>query len=376
MKRGVIIFILIALISNVYAIGISPATKELNFQPNLKENFRIEVVNNANYDIEATLYLGGDLAQYAVLSKESILIKKGQSAVAFYTIKLPENLVIPGLHLLKIGAKENLPSYVEGTGISARTSVESILKIFVPYPGKYAEMSFNVNNVNINDPIIFNILLTNLGKEQIQKAKATIDIYESNLKITSLNTNEISIDSESAGILTATYADTSKPGIFLAKALVDYDGILINDSREFRIGILSVDIVNHTKYFQQDKINPFDIEIASKWNSRIDNIYAEIEIYQDNKKITQAFKTPSTDLNPWEKKTLTSYWDTTGLLPAAYQAKITLSYMNLTTQKIVDISIIKKFEFNKTLLLTILVIAIALLDILWMIFRKKKDGKK
>ena len=49
------------------------------------------------------------------------------------TIKLPENLAAPGLHLLKIGAKENLPSYVEGTGISARTSVESLLKIFVPH---------------------------------------------------------------------------------------------------------------------------------------------------------------------------------------------------------------------------------------------------
>ena len=376
MKRGVILFILIALISNVYAIGISPAVKELNFQPNLKETFRIEVVNNADYDIEATLYLGGDLAQYAALSKESILIKKGQSAVAFYTIKLQENLAVPGLHLLKIGAMENLPSYVEGTGISARTSVESLLKIFVPYPGKYAEMSFNINNVNINDPVIFNIQLTNLGKEQIQKAKAIIEIYESNLKIASLNTNEMPIASESAGMLTATYADTSKPGIFLAKALVDYDGILINDSKEFRIGILFVDIINHTKQFKQDAINPFDIQIASKWNSRIDDIYGEIEIYQDNKKITPAFKTPSTDLAPWEKKTLTSYWDTTGLLPAAYQAKITLYYMNFTTQEIMDISIIKKFELNKTLLLTIFVIAIALLDILWMILRKKKDGKK
>src|SRR3989344_3841979 len=372
MKRGIFIFLLIALISNVYAIGIRPASKELNFQPNLKETFRIEVVNNADYDIEATLYLGGDLAQYAVLSKESILIKKGQSAVAFYTIKLPENLAVPGLHLLKIGAKENLPSYVEGTGISARTSVESLLKIFVPYPGKYAEMSFDVNNVNINDPIIFNILLTNLGKEQIQKAKATIEIYESNLKIASLNANEMPIASESAGMLTATYADTSKPGIFLAKALVNYDGILINDSKEFRIGILSVEIINHTKQFKQDAINPFDIQIASKWNSRIDDIYGEIEIYQDNKKITPAFKTPSADLNPCEKKTLTSYWDTTGLPPAAYQAKITLSYMNLTTQKMVDISIIKKFELNKTLLLTIFVIAIVLLDLLWIILRKKK----
>src|SRR3989344_522331 len=103
MKRG-IIFILFLIISNVYAIGISPSEREIQFT-----------------------------------------------------------------------AVENLPKNMQTTGIAARTSSTSYLKVFVPYPGKYAELSFKVNNANINEPVIFNILIKNLGKEAIQSAHAAID---------------------------------------------------------------------------------------------------------------------------------------------------------------------------------------------------------
>ena len=218
MKRGML-FILFLIVSNVYAIGISPSEREIQFKPNYKDTFSMEIVNNANYDIIATIQSSGDLSQYITLEKTTIPIKQGQSAAASYSLSLPDKIEKPGTHIIQITAVENLPPNMQTTGIAARTSSTSYLKVFVPYPGKYAEISFKVNNANINEPIIFNILIKNLGKEAIQSAHAAIDIYnKDNLeqKIDTLTTKAISIPTESEDILIANYLQ-SKPGVYSSK---------------------------------------------------------------------------------------------------------------------------------------------------------------
>ena len=147
----------------------------------------------------------------------------------------------------------------------------------------------------------------------------------------------------------------------------------------FKIGTLHIKINNYTGTFFKDKIGKFNIEIESRWNTKIDNIFAEVNVFNNTKEVS-SFKTVSVSLEPWEKKMISTLWDIQGLGEGTYDLDITLFYEGQTTKitekiEIIvpkeEISIFKKY-FTMTNLLIVAVLLLIIINIIILVKKRKK----
>ena len=169
-KLGVLVIFLISLsLINAGSVGISPARIKLFFEPNLEREFTFKA-SNTNPDEGIDIYAKGDLAEYVSLS-ETYLQGKG-SFIA--SLKLPEKINIPGKHEIFIGVIES--STQEG-GVGGVAAVQAVIEIFVPYPGKYVEVAFELENINEGEIALFELDVNNLGTQDVDVV-ADINVYE------------------------------------------------------------------------------------------------------------------------------------------------------------------------------------------------------
>ncbi len=374
-KRWLWLVFLLLLPLSVQAISLSPAQQEINFQPNLEENHIIKVGNPGKRESKIILGFEGELAQYIEFKESAVILPPNGAHQFTFTLKFPENIAKPGRQLVKIHATEEPFGISEG--ILPRTSVTALLWINVPYTGKYAELTVTTKNVNTGEPVPFTILMENLGIEAITNAITTLNIYNIHeILVETLTTTPSAIKGLSSQEKLLHFpTEDQEPGDYKVIAVLDYDGKLSKAQElEFLIGTLYVDIRNYTKYFKTDTVNQFDIEVTSRWNSPVQHLHGEIQIHQKGKPISGLLKTPSVALQPWETKTLTTFWDTQGLEPGDYTATITLHYQDKTTTKTVEVTIAKTFELNTTIILTTIIILILLIDFtIWLVHKRRTD---
>lgn len=358
----IFLFIFLILNPNISAVGIVHGDDTIvNFEPNLIKNisFTLRNIKSGTY---LNLSILGDLAQYADISKINNL---GNFTV---TLKLPTKIEKPGSHEILISAEE-IPNSTNGGTIMAVTAAKVPIIIKVPYPGKYIETELDINNVNINEPINFIISITNLGEQDIINAEAIIKIYNpENEIIETLSTEKKQIKTTTTEKLFAR-GSINKEGEYKAIATINYDGKITKIEKAFKVGTLLIEIISHTQKFQKNNINIFNIEIESKWNNKISDVYAEIIINKDKKQIT-LLKTPNIDINPWGKETIITYWDTQNLIIGDYNANITLYYADKTTENIIEIQIVEKLRKISLFTISYIFLAISIISIFWY-FKKR-----
>lgn len=356
--------------TNAFAVGIGHGDTTVHFQPNLEVTIPF-ILRNIKSGTYIELSVTGELKDYVTLSE---LSPTGELNV---TVHLPDKIEKPGTHTIWILAKE-IPNATMGT-IAAVTAVQVPIPIIVPYPGKYVEVRLDAPDVNIGESVNFVISVTNRGEQNII-AKGTIEIYNpNNEKIATVYTEERAIKTTMTEELHAQWETSGvKEGEYKAIATITYDGETARAEKTFRIGTLLIKIIDYTREFQKDTINRFDIEVESVWNDKISDVYAEIVISDENKNQISSFKTPSTDVEPWEKKIITAYWDTTDINIGTYDANITLHYASKVTEKIVKVQIREKLipVTGKVLevftsIYTIIVICIIILAFYWYSKRKR-----
>ncbi|OIO80231.1 hypothetical protein AUJ84_04270 [Candidatus Pacearchaeota archaeon CG1_02_32_132] len=356
-KREILfIFLFLVLAPGAYAaLGVSPAYYEIDFQPGLKQVFHFEFFGD--YE-KLRVYTEGDLAEYIELSAESLEGKGTVNAL----LQLPENIELPGTHRLYIGA---VPIDT-GSGIGAIADVRGVIKIKVPYPGKYATMEFLTGNVNLGDPVRLTVKVNSLGKENIS-ANVRVDFYEGEQKLETVNLgNAIFGTGEAKEFYSELNTSNYKPGDYRAIAVVDYGADELNEERIVRVGELNVKIIGYSKILKRNGINPFYIDVESFWNSEIGELYASVDII--NKDID--FLTPSIILDSWTKGKLTGYFDTTGIEEDTIKGNITLHYKGRTTEQIVDFGFEK--EINYLLYGIIVGFVLLIIVIVFLIMRLKK----
>lgn len=380
MKKNCIVigllFVLLLMIhiGAVNAIGISPSSIKIEFQPNYEETFTFRTGRAENIGV----YIEGDLSEYVTVEKDNIA-KDGTFVIK---VKLPAEIETPGKNRVLVGLIEKGKG---GGTVSGIASIRTPIDIKVPYPGIYAEIGFNVQDLNINETANFFVIINNLGKRDINDAKAVIDIFDSNeMLVEKLFTQKKDIKTNTEENLQALF-DPSKhtAGNYKAIAHVTYADKSKDLEANFKIGSLNVKIINYTKTFLKDKIAKFDLEIESRWNSRINNVFAEVNIFNNTKEIS-SFKTVSISLEPWETKMISTFWDNKGLGEGTYDMEITLFYEGKTTQLGDVIEIIAPKEgiaiFKNYLTMTNLLIAAVLLliiiNIIILIKKPKASGKK
>lgn len=367
-KKGLMIVLFVMF--NCYyisaSLGISPAKLQVDFEPDAEffVNFQIFGAESTQ---ELYVYADGDLAEYVSFDKTNII---GQEAFTAY-IKLPNEAKKPGLNKLYIRVAENKSS---SNGFGTKLVIGALIIIKVPYPGQYAEIkSFQVNNKNENEPVSFSLVVENLGSENIY-AGADINVYSDEKIIDSFSFSQKAITTKTIVGFEKIKEEGYSSGVYNATATFDY-GKKLEISREFMIGQLFVDIVNWSENFIPGKMNKFNIDIESKWNNNINNIYAEVNVTKEGESV-DFFKTPSVNLPQWGKATLTGFLNAETLETGKYESKIILYYEGKTTEKTVKINIGKPgLDWAVIGIVSIIaasVIILLLIIIIIIMLRKKK----
>ena len=369
-KRFFIMLIGIFLIfnfNNVSAyLGLTPALIEVDFKPGFKFFSGFSVLG-AEANQKLKVYASGDFAEYVKFDKTELT---GSESFTAY-VELPEKAEKPGKNRLYIKVLEVKE---EGSGIGTRLEIGALILIKVPYPGKYAEIkSFSVNNANSKEPVSFSIEVESLGTEDIV-TDASVEVYSDNKLIDEINFPVKIIKKQTSETFTKINEKGYESGVYNATAIVNYENV-IKAEKIFKIGTLFVDVINWSSQFLKGKINPFNIEIESKWNNDIENVYAEVNVTRDGK-LADYFKTPSVKLNRWEKAILKGFFNAEELETGKYKADIKIFYEGEITEKNVNIEIInEKTQFIKIIAI-IIGIVLAIVIIIYFALRRRKNEKK
>jgi hypothetical protein len=340
-KISLVLAILLALAiipQNVQGIGVTPGRKTIDFSPNFEGTFKFTIVNNEHKQFNALIYTEGDLRDYVEVSKDLVVFtEKDESKQVEYTVKLPEKIEEPGDHWAKIVILEMPPEVktLEGQSqVLGAVAVIHQVRVKVPYPGKFAKVEMSIEEAQPGEPVTFFVKVYNLGKEDIYKANAIIDILgPTNEKIATLETEEKGIESGMRDDFIASWM-TENPGIYHAVATVNYDGKITTAEKNFAIGNLFIEVEGVTvKNFVLGGIAKFEIDVESKWNQRISNVYAEMKITDSKGDTIASFKSASIDIEPLQRATLYAYWDTEGVEKGAYDATLRLHYADKTTER-------------------------------------------
>lgn len=372
-KRGHIFIAIISLFlfilsSNALALGISPAIKEVKFSPGLSENAELSIAGETKpFDINVISI--GELAEFVHLSATQLTVPP-QGLTISYNFTLPMQLT-PGRHKASIVIEQKPSVQESGAGkpmFGATPAVGHVLAVDVPYEAKYARITVEATNANIGEIVNLKVIINNLGNEDISLAKSVIDIFDNeNKKIISIETDSKGVPKGEKTELYAYWTPKNiSPGIYTAKAKVDYDGKSAEAESTFRIGDLSISIIDLSpKEFEIDSITKVKIDIESFWSSKIPSAYAIVTISKDSKDYFTT-KTPSTDLGPLAKIQLETYLDTHGFAEGEYDANIKLIYSDKQADKTVKITVTKtkKTESGTSIMAVVMVVAVILLIIL------------
>jgi hypothetical protein len=307
---------LIILSQTTLGIRITPASIQIDFTPNYEEVFTF-YTEKSDYN---KAYIEGDLTEFITIEENRISLD-GSFKVR---VKLPDEIDSPGIKSAFIGVIEGGKG---GGTVSGIASIRSPIRIRVPYPGYFAEVSLHTRDLNINETAVFYVNINNIGKLNITNAKSTISILNLDGEtIETLTTGTKKININSAENLEAIFdASQHSPGIYSAVAHVEYGDLDKDLERKFKIGTLKLRLLNYSSNLDADKIGRFELILESEWNSKIENAFAEITIFNDTQEIT-SIRTASFDLLPWERKTIDSFLDLRGVKEGEYRVEITLKY--------------------------------------------------
>ncbi len=318
------------------SVGISPAKFDFFFEPNLEKTFTFTVYNSDS-EKGVQLYVKGDLSEYVEVSKMTFEKYGGKFDV---TIRLPNKIDKPGKHRILIGAAEYVnESEIRNSMVGGIVAIQVPIDIYVPYPGKYAEAKFVVDDIEQGEDLKFNLIIDNLGTEDIS-VNPFIEVFQDNNKSENKiydKTLELEhiLSKESLTYKGVLEGSDFTSGKYFAIANINY-GDLLRIQDEFRVGQLLVNITDYSYQFESEKINRFNIGVENLWNSKLEDVYAQVRVTNQGNKIDD-FTTSSVSLAPWEKTNLTGFFDASNIEKGKYVANINVVYKNITTHKLVTI---------------------------------------
>lgn len=391
-----IVLVLLAGIAS--ALGVAPSRSFVDFEPDLNQDVRFSVVNNQKDDLKLRITVRGDLAEHVKLEESLLLVSPDESEKEIrLSLSLPKKIEKPGPHTIEIVVSQVAGDVSEADNaiVTALPSVVYKLVVRVPYPGKYAEGKMQVTPAGSGENTRFVIMLFNFGEEDIREAKAEIEISSKDGTAGKAETNTISIPTKKDGKVEALWLADVEPGIYTAKAVVGYDEKELSIEENFEVGSLVVDIVQvEVRDFTLGDVARFDIMLQSKWNQQIDDVYADITIYDGAGEVVGRSKTVTASIPPLSSKSLRAYWDTENIDIGEYDIQIVVYYAGKTLEKLIkaqvnldsirtdlsstgNVVIGKGGEKNRDTFLIVLVVVLIAINGGWFFYfsRKKKRGE-
>ncbi len=348
------------------SLGISPSITEINFVENGVYHLDYRAFSDKPNQ-RIILYAKDDFAQYTTFEKTS-LVGGGSFGV---TINFPGSMDKPGVHNLHIYAAEEIS---QRSFIGTSVAVGAVVHIFVPYPGKYIEPHLNIPSANVGDKIPVELQVINRGTENLTVTPDIIFYDSSGKKVDEMIFDSVPINRGELEYF-RRYLDSEglSPDVYTARAIIDYNGNKQEINSTFKVGNLTVSVVNFTGNVTADEINKFTVRVKSNWNGEIRGVYADVKIWL-NESTDMAFKIPSVDLAPWEEKDIQGYFDAEGLSPGKYKIGIILAYAGQTSYSSGEITVVGK-GIDKMWFIVIggIVVALVLaIAVTYLLFRNKK----
>ena len=357
-------FLLILLLFSisVESIGVGTYVKQIEFEPYLNQNFPAFINNNVGKPVRILLKARGDLAQYVTFSEEYLDIDPGGRGHFSFNLKLPESIP-PGRNRFEVGG-EDITGF-EGGGIQARTAAYKSITVIAPHVGKYLTVTLDIPLVQTDTFADFSLRFNHQGSEVIELIQGTVDVFAGGVSGTKVGSVPFAIvegllpgDIEARAV---RWDISGQPvGNYHAVAQVDYDGITVTERKDFKIGDLTVALVDHTKEFVQDGIARLTLDVQSHWSDPIERVYAEVLVGE------LQLKTPEVTLEPWQKESLVTYLDTDALGLGTHSATVKIHYSGEVFEKDILLTVLDKpieEQLSMPSASTLLIVIIALLVI-------------
>ncbi len=390
----ILVLMFLLILPNITSLGISPGRVTLDFEPSKDQEFNIFIMNSDNKDMDLKISTEGELKDNINLKETFVHLKKGQEKKEFgFSVSLPEELS-PGVHegevvIVHSGNKEKERAYV-----GAELAIALLVKVYVPYPGKYAEAELKITG---RDEKNFIIPIINRGEEKISDANAKITIYNEDKKIKTLETNKISLEKGERKELKAIWKpgkSEDEQGIYLAKTEINYDDKKILLEKGFELGELLLDLQQlFVKDFKLGEIAKFNMVVENKWNKKIQDANSVMRIYNQEMKEIASIASPDYDIPEGEQTTMNLYWDTKDVKKDSYNGNVILNYAGKKTQQDfkmdveqdkIDIrgvgyvisSSEESGEVNIVFFLVLGIVILILGNILWFLYLRNKFKKR
>lgn len=369
----ILVFFLVFYSKEAYSFGIGGlGESDFEFQPNLETELKFVALHRGS---KYALHLEGPLSEYATLT-EPVYVNDDTDAFSVI-FKFPESVDYRGKQEVKIVMGQDTTG---SKGLGVALNIKKKIKINVPLYGKYVLFDLSSINANVGETIDIGLIAKNLGEDEVEKAYGVIDILNIyNETILTLTSEEKRIKSRERIVIYVPFNTTGyEAGNYRAEAILYWDDNQSKKDTAFKIGDLDVKILNYTKEVVKGEINNFNISVESGWNSRINNIYAEVKINENGNTLT-SFSTPPIKLEAWEKSDLSSFLDARNLEAKEYDAEITVNYEGASTTGSGKVKVVKKFDLLNTTNLIILLVAVIVILVFVNIFvfmRRKDSGYK
>lgn len=358
------VFLFLLLLSSFAgaSLGISPAYFSVDFEPGASYSYTF-LISSDDSTRPLDLYVEGDFAQYARLSKDSL-----PGADYFnMTLTFPDSVDVPGTHSLYVHAKEKVP---EGEFLGSQIDIGALIKIFVPYPGRYAILGLSIPNGNINENVPINLLVSNKGDDTLVIDDAKVDFFVNDELVRTLSFNSLNIESTKEHTFKGYFNSTGiRAGVYYALASVSA-GETWTANTTFKLGSLAFNVTNFTRKLYSKGIQKMQIDVESLWNNPLSGVYADVSITGVADK-NLSFKTPSTDFDSWEIKTLEGFVDTTDLI-GEYPVEIVLHFSNQNYTLLSTVTVVSRINYLVFVIPGALIIILA---VVYFIIRKRRSKK-
>jgi hypothetical protein len=401
-KRTILLFVLLLVMSeNVLALGIYPGRTTIDFTPGLEKTVSFTIVNSEQKDISLVISAQGELQDYISISQNVVRMKADEPPKEIsYTVRLPQQLK-PGLHTTNVVVVQMPEEFAEGESeqfsVGAAVAILTQVYVNVPYPGKYGEAELNI--FNRDGKVVFAVPVFSRGEFALMNVKASIDVYTSlNEKVATLYTNEIP---EIAGkgraeLITEWDESNIAPGPYRAVATVSWGEGTTAVEKEFNLGEKRLNLEGiEVSDFKLGDIAKFEILVKNNWGEKVKGAFAEVVVYSESKNVLADFKSQTYDVGASEKILMNAFWDTKGVNEGSYATTLFLRSEG-TSDKQELILEVKKDEiliigagFNISagvsgtgisrgllIFLITLIVILALANISWFVFLRKKFAKK
>jgi len=387
----------IFMISSVLALGITPARTTVDFEKNLERSVSFDVLNAGGSDINVVFSAQGDLAEYISLPIKDAKILGSEDKKSFsYELNLPSTLE-PGLHTGEVYVLR-LPGDAgsEGSQLLATLAVVTQVHLYVPYPGKYANVKMYVYSANAEEDVRFVIPVVSAGEFDLSSVRANVDIYNKmGEKIDSFNTDSVEVKSGTKKELVYNWKAEVSVGEYLAKAAVVYDDGTINLEEKFSVGSKELELQEvRVDGFSLGEIAKLEMLIENKWSEKISGAFVKTEIKDEDGDVVSSFESAAQDVDALSKKSFDSYWDTAGVREGDYDAEVSIEYADKVSKKnlrfevsendlvVVGLGYVISAEGGKSegtdtivIVLVVIVVLLVLMNLLWFFLLRKKLGE-